>query len=198
MNVAIYGGSFDPPHIAHLQIIQTVSEQLDIDQLIVIVAHQNPLKTACLFGAKKRYEWMQRLSGHLPKVQVSDIEIKQKKPIASIESVLSIKKTLQPKKIFFIIGQDNLASLPKWNRYEELKKLVEFVLVEREGYDLKPNEALQTLSLPNLKHKISSSQIRRKLFVGAQLDDLPKDIQDEVTKLYLELQYKEKTIEHVT
>lgn len=192
MNIAIYGGSFDPPHVAHFRIIQTAIKELEIDRLIVIVAYQNPFKTPCLFDAKRRYEWMCRLGNHLPKVQVSDIEIKQKRPIASIESVLKLKKDLQPEKIFFIIGQDNLASLPKWNRYEELKNLVEFVLIEREGYDIKLDETLRTLSLSDLKYKISSSQIRQELFAGTYPDDLPKDIQNEVIELYAKLQYKGK------
>lgn len=184
MNIAIYGGSFDPPHVAHFRIIQAAIEELEIDHLIVIVAYQNPFKTPCLFDAKRRYEWMCRLANRLTKVQVSDIEIKQKRPIASIESVLKLKKKLQPEKIFFIIGQDNLASLPKWNRYEELKKLVEFVLIEREGYDIKLDETLRTLSLSDLKYKISSSQIRQELFAGVHPDDLPEDIQNEVIELY--------------
>lgn len=186
MNIAIYGGSFDPPHIAHIQIIQVALQELDIDKLIVIVAYQNPLKNPSLFDANRRYEWMRELSKNLPKVEVSDMEIIQKKPIPSIESVLNIKNNLCPKKIFFIIGEDNLLSLHKWQRYEELKNLVEFVTIERCGYDLN-DENLCKISLPQVKHKISSTQIREGLSLGNLPDDIPESIKSEVIKSYKEL-----------
>ncbi|MDO7253700.1 nicotinate (nicotinamide) nucleotide adenylyltransferase [Helicobacter cappadocius] len=186
MNIAIYGGSFDPPHIAHIQTIQVALQKLDIDKLIVIVAYQNPLKKPCLFEAKKRYKWMKQLSANLSKVEVSDMEILQKKPIPSIESVLHIKNHLNPKKIFFIIGEDNLSNLHKWKRYEELKNLVEFVLIERYGYDANADN-LCKISLPDVKYKISSTQIREGLSLGYLPDDLPEEIKLEVIKSYKEL-----------
>ncbi|PAF42205.1 nicotinate (nicotinamide) nucleotide adenylyltransferase [Helicobacter sp. 11S03491-1] len=187
MKLAIYGGSFDPPHIAHLQIIQTALENLEIDRLIVIVAYQNPFKKPCLFEANKRYEWMKQLNKNLAKVEVSDIEILQKKPIPSIESVLNIQNHFHPKKIFFILGEDNLISLPKWHRYNELKNLVEFVLIEREGYNQNDeNQNLYKLSLPYLRYKISSTQIRQKLSLNELPEDLPDEIRAEVLQSYKE------------
>lgn len=185
MNIAIYGGSFDPPHIAHIQTIQVALQELDIDKLIVIVAYQNPFKKPSLFDANRRYEWMRQLSKNLPKVEVSDMEIVQKKPIASIKSVLNIKNQYHPEKIFFIIGEDNLPNLHKWERYEELKNLVEFVVIERYGYDVN-NEGVSKISLPQVKHKISSTQIREGLSLGDLPDDLPEGIKSEVIKSYKE------------
>ncbi|PAF50009.1 nicotinate (nicotinamide) nucleotide adenylyltransferase [Helicobacter sp. 12S02232-10] len=187
MNIAIYGGSFDPPHTAHLQIIQTALEKLDIDKLIVIVAYQNPFKKPCLFSAEERYEWMVQLNKNLTKVEVSNMEIIQKKPIASIRSVLNIKEKFNPKKIYFIIGEDNLPNLHKWHRYEELKELVEFVIIEREGYEAQTLETLRKISLPNLKYKISSSQIKKNLSINQFSKDLPENIKTEVIKSYKEL-----------
>ncbi|PAF53869.1 nicotinate (nicotinamide) nucleotide adenylyltransferase [Helicobacter sp. 13S00482-2] len=186
MNIAVYGGSFDPPHIAHIQTIQVALQKLDIDKLIVIVAYQNPLKNPCLFHESKRYEWMKRLNANLSKVEVSDMEIIQKKPIPSIQSVLALKDQLHPKKIFFIIGEDNLFNLHKWERYEELRNLVEFVLIERYGYNT-DNKDLYKISLPEVKYKISSTQIREGLSLGHLPNDLPETIKSEVIKSYKEL-----------
>ncbi|PAF44274.1 nicotinate (nicotinamide) nucleotide adenylyltransferase [Helicobacter sp. 11S02596-1] len=186
MNIAIYGGSFDPPHIAHFQIIQTILATLHIDKLIVIVAYQNPFKKPCLFSAKERYEWMKQLGKNFPNVEVSDMEIVQKKPIASIQSVLDVKKTFHPEKIFFIIGADNLSSLHKWHRYDELKELVTFVIIEREGYEVQ-NQDFQKIALPSIKHEISSSQIRKHLSTCLFPDDLPEKIKTEVIQSYYQI-----------
>ncbi|PAF50668.1 nicotinate (nicotinamide) nucleotide adenylyltransferase [Helicobacter sp. 13S00477-4] len=187
MNIAIYGGSFDPPHIAHLKIIEVVLEKLDIDKLIVIVAYQSPFKKPCLFEAQERYDWMKQLTENLSKVEISNMEILQKKPIPSIESVLNIKKKFQPQKIFFIIGEDNLSSLYKWHKYDELKKLVEFILIEREGYQNTSKQNLHTFTLPKITHKISSTQIKQNLSSSKPPKELPKKIKTEVIKSYKEL-----------
>ncbi|PAF47333.1 hypothetical protein BKH46_04420 [Helicobacter sp. 12S02634-8] len=184
MNIAIYGGSFDPPHIAHIQIIQTVLLKVPIDKLIVIVAYQNPFKNPCLFQAQERYAWMCELCSHLPKVIVSDMEITQKKPIPSIQSVLEIQKKFAPKKIYFIIGEDNIPHLHKWHQYQKLQNLVEFIIIEREGYQEQSPKDQQTLSLPNLTYKISSSEIRKSLYAKKLPENLPEKIRSQVIYAY--------------
>lgn len=185
MNIAIYGGSFDPPHIAHIQIIESAIEKLDIDKLIVIIAYQNPFKKPCVFDSQKRLAWMKALTHNFPKVEVSDMELLQKKPIPSIESVLNIKKNFNPEKIFFLLGEDNLPTLSKWHRYEELKDLVEFVLIERIGYE-NDSKNFQKISLPNINKEISSTQIKQKLSIKDPITDLPQSIKEEVILTYKE------------
>ena len=88
-------------------------------------------------------------------VEISRFEIEKKKKVASIDSVLYLLKKY--KKLYLIIGADNLASLKQWHRYEELQTRVTFLVASRDNI-LIPKSYL-TL---NVDEEISSTQIRNK------------------------------------
>lgn len=166
MDIALYGGSFDPPHVAHLEVIYQALETLNLDRLFVLVAYQNPFKEPTCFSPKQRLLWMQELLKGLNQVEVSDFEILQNRPVPSIQSVCYFHQKLAPDKLYFIIGADNVAGLARWEGYTQLQKLVELVVVQREGYDLKLPLGFKSrcLFLPHITHPISSTQIRNHLY----------------------------------
>ncbi|RDU72708.1 nicotinate (nicotinamide) nucleotide adenylyltransferase [Helicobacter aurati] len=140
MNIAIFGGSFDPPHVGHVNIIRQCLKTLDITKFIVVVAYQNRLKKTCRFQAEKRLLWMQALLQNIaqeialtqsPSILCSDYEVKRQKPIPTIETIKYFKELYQPQKIYCVIGEDNLTTLDKWVQFNELISLVEFVVIHR-------------------------------------------------------------------
>ncbi|WP_104710625.1 nicotinate (nicotinamide) nucleotide adenylyltransferase [Helicobacter felis] len=183
--IALYGGSFDPPHIAHLEVIHQVLECLDIDRLIVLVAYQNPFKGAPCFSAAQRYAWMQELLRGLGKVEVSDFEICAQRPVPSVESVLHFHCTLRPSKLYFVMGADNLAHLDQWEGYTTMRELTEFVIVQREGYPLDSLSSLY-IPLPQIQERISSSQIKTLLAQHQIPHHLPATLQGGVIQAFKE------------
>ncbi|ANE36373.1 nicotinate-mononucleotide adenylyltransferase [Campylobacter iguaniorum] len=177
MNIAIFGGSFDPPHNAHDIIVKEALLNLKIDKLIVIPTYLNPFKSQ--FGASPnlRLKWCQTLWQNLPKVQISDYEIMQNRAVASIESVRHFKQIYEPKICYLIIGADQLESLEKWHKFDELKDEVCFVVASRDDIEVPSN--LQKL---NINVRISSTKVRDEL----KFDQIPSQILDEVTKFYKE------------
>jgi len=178
MNIAIFGGSFDPPHIGHKEIINKSLEKLDIDKLIVVPTFLNPFKTKSYFQASSRFELLKELFKDNHKIFVSDYETKQNKAIQSIDTVKYFKKKYNPKKIFFIIGADNLKSLHLWDNFEELKQLLQFVVISRSGYDVK-YDIIKTINI-NLDINISSTKLRENL----DLKYIPKKIEKKVINLW--------------
>lgn len=159
MNIAIFGGSFDPPHFGHDEVVKSVLKNLNIDKLIIIPTFLNPFKSE--FGAPPnlRLQWCRSLWGNLsPKIIVSDYETSQNRAVASIDSVSYFKNKFNASRIYLIIGADQLNSLHKWHRYDELKALVSFVVACRDG--IKIDENLQKL---DINVKISSSKIKSEL-----------------------------------
>lgn len=159
MNIAIFGGSFDPPHFGHDEVVKSVLKNLNIDKLIIIPTFLNPFKSE--FGAPPnlRLQWCRSLWGNLsPKIIVSDYETSQNRAVASIDSVSYFKNKFNASRIYLIIGADQLNSLHKWHRYDELKALVSFVIACRD--DIKIDENLQKL---DINVKISSSKIKSEL-----------------------------------
>lgn len=154
--VALFGGSFDPPHIGHEAIVKAALNFKDIEKVIVMPAFLNPFKSASYHSADQRFNWLKEIFKDYKNVEISDFEIKQKRQVPSIETVLYLLKYY--KKIYLIIGADNLSSLNKWHRYEELKNKVTFLVATRDNIVI-PKSYL-TL---NIDEKISSTQIRNKL-----------------------------------
>ncbi|WP_104705796.1 nicotinate (nicotinamide) nucleotide adenylyltransferase [Helicobacter suis] len=188
MDIALYGGSFDPPHIAHLEVIYQALETLKVDRLFVLVAYQNPFKKSPCFAPNQRLLWMQELLKDLAKVKVHDFEIKQKRPVPSIESVRYFYQKFTPNKLYFLIGADNVAGLALWEGYTELKELVEFVVVERKGYVLNPPADFKytPMSLEHITCPISSSKIRELLHKHQIPQHLPHMLQSRVLQTFKE------------
>ncbi len=175
MRVAIFGGSFDPPHIGHEQIIQQALQNLDIDALFVIPTYLNPFKKKFFAPPKKRLEWIKKLLLPYQKAHLITYEIDQDRAVPTIETIKYLQTTYNLDKIYLIIGADNLQTLPKWKNYEELKKLVHFVVATRDEIPL--SSELQKLPI---NVTISSTQLRRKL----DRTYLPASLADEIVTYY--------------
>jgi len=173
VQLAIFGGSFDPVHIAHITIVEQALEELNINKIIVVPTYLNPFKTNYHLEPKLRYELLKKVFQKNKKVEVCDFEIKQNKAVPSIETVNYLKDLYKPSKIYLIIGADNLKSLEKWYKYEELNSLVEFVIATREGYE---GNKLDSYKVLNVNINISSSKLRDEI----DLNFIPYQIKDDI------------------
>jgi len=152
--IALFGGSFDPPHIGHEAIVKALLNLKEIEKVIIMPTFLNPFKSHSHASPELRLRWIKEVFDKFKNVKVSDYEVLQNKSVASIVSVKHLAK--EYKKIYLVIGADNLASLHKWQSYKELQKMVTFIVASRDGIEI-PKEFL-TL---NIDEKISSTQIRR-------------------------------------
>ena len=122
MRIAIFGGSFDPIHVAHVTVVEEALKKLNIDLLIVIPTYLNPFKSSFYLNPETRFELLKKVFKEFEKVQVCDYEINQQKISYSIDTVNYLKNLYNPSKIYLIIGEDNLKTLDKWHEIEKLKE----------------------------------------------------------------------------
>lgn len=134
MKLALYGGSFDPPHAGHVAIVQEALKILPLDKLIVVPASRNPFKSSVHAEGSVRYEWLKEIFAPYETVEISDFEITQKRSVYSIETVEHFLGNCD--KLYFILGADNLESLPHWHRFEELNAKVTWVVATRDHIDI--------------------------------------------------------------
>ncbi len=174
-NIALFGGSFDPPHIGHKAIINEALKLKEIEKVVVMPTYLNPFKSSSHAPSVFRLEWLKKNFSSLDDVEISSFEVNLKRKVPSIESVKYLLKRY--KKVYLIIGADNLKSLPKWESYNELKKLVTFVVASRDKIDV-PEDFL-TL---NVKEEISSTSLRKEI---DREKLLPKCV-EQITKFYKE------------
>ncbi len=176
MRIAIFGGSFDPPHVGHIRIVQQALEELPVDLLIVVPTYLNPFKKRFVAPPQLRLRWLKKIFAPYPKVLVSDFEIAQGRPTYAIETVEYFKRRFAPEKIFYIIGSDNLVSLHKWKNYRRLEKEVEFVVATRGDAKIPRRYRVLKVKVP-----ISSTELRE----DPKLRYLPKILAWPIRHFYL-------------
>ena len=176
MRIAIFGGSFDPIHVAHVTVVEEALKKLNIDLLIVIPTYLNPFKSSFYLNPETRFNLLKKVFKDFEKVQICDYEINQEKTSYSIDTVNYLRNLYNPSKIYLIIGEDNLKTLDKWYKIDELKQLVEFVIATRKGFESKKAKEFKNL---DVDINISSSLLRDKI----DLDYIPKEIKDDILNL---------------
>ena len=175
MQLAVFGGSFDPVHTAHVSIVNEALNSLNIDRLIVVPTYLNPFKTDFHFEPELRKNLLEKVFKKNKKVEICDYEIKQNRAVYSIETIRYLKNLYKPSKIFIIIGADNVEHLDKWHKIDELKSLAEFIIATRNGF--KKTDC--SFKILNVNVDISSTQLRDSL----DLDYIPIQIKEDIIDL---------------
>jgi len=160
----IFGGSFNPPHIAHSIVADDVRQQLGLDKIIFIPSGNHPLKMP--IEAKHRLAMARLAFSGDKNFEVSDIEVKNEAVKSYTVNTLQALNEIYKKddvKLYFITGIDNLIEFPKWKEPEKLFELAEIVVMSRPDF-LKENilpqfsEKVKFIDVPLLE--VSSTKIR--------------------------------------
>ncbi len=157
--IALFGGSFDPPHFGHKSVVEEALKVLEIDKLIVVPTFLNPFKTASYFTTGKRLQLTKELFESFDKVVVDDYEIKEQKATPTAKTLRHFQQKYNVK--YLIIGADNLEHIEKWYEFEWLNSQITWVVARRKGYEIKSNK-LRDVKILEVEVDISSTQIRNK------------------------------------
>ncbi len=182
---AIFGGSFDPVHTGHLEIINKLKQLDFIDDIIVVPTYLNRFKDKFSAPPKIRLNWLKELFKSEKKVIVSDFEVNQKQKTATITTVKHFLKSYD--KIYVVIGADNLKALHKWQDIDELKKLATFIVATRD--DIKIDESFIKI---DVDVNISSTSLREK----TDKEYLPGKIANKIERFY-SMQKRLETITNI-
>jgi nicotinate-nucleotide adenylyltransferase len=157
IKIAIFGGSFDPPHKGHQAIIDRALERLDIDKIIIVPTFLNPFKSSSLAPPKERLKWCSRLFSNLSSVEVSDYEIVLGRPAYTEETLRYFQKRYSVE--YLIIGADNLESITKWYLFEEINREIIWVVATRSKYKINTSMLREYIIL-DVAIDVSSTNIR--------------------------------------
>lgn len=163
MKVCIFGGSFDPPHNAHIMLAEYLISQSDIDEVWLMVSPRNPLKDIPQSSFADRYAMCKLAVEHSDGVLVSDFEAGLKAPHYTYRTMLALKKAYPENEFSILIGTDNVAIFNHWKDYDLLLKDYKIYAYPRKGVEdcnLFP-EIVRII--PPDQSDISSSQIRQRL-----------------------------------
>jgi len=129
--IAVLGGTFDPIHIGHLIIAQSVIEKLSLDKCVFIPSGIPSQKERTMFSSDERLMMVKLAIEEDDRFEVTDIEVKSKEVSYTYITVQKILERYENIDIFFIIGSDILYEFKTWYRYNNLLDLMNLVVIPR-------------------------------------------------------------------
>lgn len=174
MKTAIFGGTFDPIHSAHLIVAREAADTFSLNRVLFIPAARPPLKDA---GAsyEDRYRMVELACAADSRFIPSRLEEgKEKQGKEKSYSIYTIERVRASNgRVFFIIGADAFAEIRSWYRWQEVVTTVEFIVVTRPGHHYTCPQGARVHPLETVALPVSSSEIRHELALGEAPADLP-------------------------
>lgn len=165
MKIGLFFGSFNPIHIGHLIIANTMATSTDLQQVWFIVSPQNPFKkNSSLLHEFDRYTMVERAIADNHKLKVSDIEFNLPKPSYTIDTLTILADKYKEHEFVLIMGEDNLVQFQNWKNYEKILEFYEIYLYPRPNtpaHDFGNHPKVKFVEAPLLD--ISATYIRKRL-----------------------------------
>jgi nicotinate-nucleotide adenylyltransferase len=177
MRLAIFGGTFDPIHAAHLAVAREAADRFHLDRVLFVPAAHPPHKSGITHA---RYEDRVRMAELActadPRFEVSRLEEGTARSY-SIDTIHKVRATLDPgDELFFIIGADAFSDLRSWYRWEEVARAVRFLVVSRPGSCYETPAGVRMDRLDSVELPVSSSAIRASLASGQRPPAIPPTV----------------------
>jgi nicotinate-nucleotide adenylyltransferase len=212
--IAAYGGTFDPVHNGHLEVVRAIVRNFGLDQLLIIPAHRPPHKDArAIADAYHRFAMAVLASLDEPRVLVSTIELEAPNRPYTFETVERLRSAFgTATRLFFVMGADSFEEVNTWREPARLLSSTNVVVVTRPGHDvrtshledrfrstivdlrgrefeLQPGEDLNEHHIyltGYVNTGISSTEIRQRVRDGESIEDLvPKRVADYIGRYEL-------------
>ncbi len=205
--LGVFGASFNPPHLGHLNLLVQVQKQFNFDLIKVVPTFQNPLLSPQVeVSPLKKLALVHKVFKSFSFVEVDDREIKRKGVSYTIDTIKSLEKECPFKEIFLIMGLDQWAKFDKWKNFKTLLKKTHLVVCSRKGYEWEKSSPLffkkyvSNKNLPFAEYKspqagnkniywlslkdkeVSSSQIRELASQKKAVDHLVPSLVDQWIK----------------
>ncbi len=182
--VGVLGGTFNPPHVAHLVCAQEARAQLSLDRVILVPVHTPPHKEAAGDpGAEVRLELCRAAVLGDEGLEVSRIEVERGGASYTVDTLRALTEAAPEDELTFILGGDQAQGLTSWREPAAILELATLAVAEREGIGredvrdrligLVPPGRLAFFDIPRLD--VSSSDLRRRVAAGRPIRHLVPD-----------------------
>ena len=184
--VLIFGGSFDPPHRAHILLPQQARDAIAANHLVFIPTAQQPLKSSQT-PVHHRLAMLKLALQDSKHCHVLDIELKRDGPSYTVDTLRQLKKLWGDQvTLRLLIGADQLAAFDRWRDWQVIEQLAVPVIMHRDGQIpiTLPNHFDRDIWLPRVinvdRVDISSTDLRKQLASGKPIDTnlLSQNVQD--------------------
>ena len=172
--IGLFGGSFDPVHLGHLLVARAAAEELGLERLFFIPAAQSPFKPDNHPApAPERLRLLRLALAGSTNCEVDDQEIRRGGTSYSIDTLRDYARRFPAAELCYLIGADNVPTLPKWRDATELAQLAEFVAIPRPGQPPATfPPPFRGRLLAGFPFGVSSSQIRARVKADLPVEHL--------------------------
>ena len=181
MRVALFGGTFDPPHRGHLGIATAAADAFHLDTILFTPAGRQPLKPR-----RPPTPFADRLAmtalacQHDPRFEPSTLDAPRPDgpPNFTVDTLDALRHQLPPDALVFnLVGADSFLDLPLWHQPERLLELADWIVVSRPGFPLdglplNPQERSRVHLLQTVHEDIAATTLRDRLHTGDPCTDL--------------------------
>jgi len=177
--IGVFGGAFDPPHMAHFTLARVAMEQLGLDHLHVLPTGYAWHKSRSLTSAEHRLELCRLAFAELDGTNVDSREIRRSGPTYTIDTLLELQSEYPGAQLFLLMGGDQAKALKSWHRYEEICHIAIICVAARpeapgspepQSPDLPAFARVQTLRMP--PSELSATNVRNRASVRKSVDTL--------------------------
>lgn len=171
MKIGILGGTFNPPHLGHLILAETVREKFKLDKVVFVPANVPPLKEKqALLDGETRWQMVELSIEGNKYFEASRVEIERRGVSYTVETLRTLKEFYgKSAQLFFIAGADVLKGIHLWKNKEEIFNLSKFVVVTRKNFKIS-NTLPETIRIFEMNIvEISSTELREKIRQGKSI-----------------------------
>ena len=165
---ALFFGSFNPIHVGHLVIANSILQQEGIDEVWFVVSPQNPLKErATLLADHHRMQMVRRAIEDNYRLRACDIEMHLPVPSYTVVTLAALGEKYPDREFCLVMGSDNLEGFHRWRNYEYILQNYHIYVYPRPGSEhceLRSHPSVTMVDVPMMD--ISSSYIRRQIAEG--------------------------------
>ncbi|HSE38386.1 MAG TPA: nicotinate-nucleotide adenylyltransferase [Blastocatellia bacterium] len=212
--IGAFGGTFDPVHNGHVEVVRTIVRSFALDQLLIIPAHRPPHKgSRAIAGEYHRFTMAVLASLDQPRVLVSTIELETPERPYTFETIESLRTAFGPDtRLFFIMGADSFEEVNTWREPARLLSSTNVIVITRPGHDVgashlddrfrstivdlrgrdgdlparEDSKAPRIYLTDNVNIEVSSTEIRQRVRDGQSIEDsVPPHVADYIRKYEL-------------
>ena len=180
LRVGVFGGAFDPPHVAHVALARAAVEQLQLDGLLIFPTGKAWHKAQTLSAPEHRLAMARIAFADVPRTVIDARELRRPGPTYTIDTLRELKAEQPDAQLFLVMGEDQSASLTRWRDWEAILKLAVICVAARPtamGEDgggplqtLPPQAQSRQLRLPSMPG--SATQVRARVAAGVGIAHL--------------------------
>ena len=161
--VAVFGGSFNPPHVGHVLAAAYVLTACEVDEFLVVPCFIHPFAKS-LAPYEDRFEMCRLAFGWMPQVTISRVEQELGGESRTLRTLRHIAQSHDAWHLRMVVGADVLGEAPRWYGFDEIVRLAPLILLGRVGVTAQG-------TLPQVLPEVSSTRIRDSIRAG-RIDDV--------------------------